>query len=360
MKIVRRKSRTVSAGTLGIGGDNPIRVQSMTNTSTADAAGTLDQIRRLAALGAELVRVSVPDDASADALPEIVSGSPVPLAADIHFRADLALRALDSGVAKLRLNPGNMTRRADVLEIAHRAGSLGVPIRVGINSGSIPADLRKSMGGVTPESMWAAARRHLDILEEAGFPDIVLSMKASDPLLTVDAVTLAAAGCDYPLHIGVTEAGPPLTASARSAVAASLLLAAGIGDTIRVSISGPPEQEVPVAWEILSSLGLRRGRPRIVSCPTCARTRIDVAGLAGEVAGLLSGMQGDFTVAVMGCEVNGPGEAGEADLAVIGTPAGVVLFSGGVRLTGEVPPEELGKILREGIESLATRRGGSS
>lgn len=357
---VRRKTRPVMAGPVGIGGDYPVAVQSMTNTPTSDAFATLEQVKRLAALGAELVRISVPDDESVDRLPRIVEGSPVPLVADIHFRADLALRSLDAGVAKLRLNPGNISRKKDVLRIVEKAGAAGIPIRVGINSGSIPGDLRARFGGVTVDSLWAAARSHLDIFEEAGFRETVLSIKASDPMLTVAANRKAAAECGYPIHLGVTEAGPPAMGAARSAVAATLLLSAGIGDTIRVSLSGPPESEVPVAWEILSSLGLRRGRPRLVSCPTCARSRVDVACLANKVQELLSGVEGDFVVAVMGCEVNGPGEARDADIAVVGTPAGAVLFSGGRRLTGDLDEAGLEKALEEGIRALAGKRGGSS
>jgi (E)-4-hydroxy-3-methylbut-2-enyl-diphosphate synthase len=356
----RRTTRLVTAGNVGIGGESPVSVQSMTNTPTSDAAATIAQVRRLAALGAELVRISVPDDASADALPGIVEQSPVPLVADIHFRADLALRALEARVSKLRLNPGNISRKRDVLRIAEKASGSGTPIRVGINSGSVPGDLRTRYGGLSPDSLWAAARRHLDILEEAGFTDVVLSIKASDPLLTVAANRRAAWECDYPLHIGVTEAGPPSLGAARSAVAASLLFSSGIGDTLRVSLSGPPEAEVPVAWEILQSLRLRRGRPRLVSCPTCARCRVDVAGLAAKVQDMLSGMEGEFVVAVMGCEVNGPGEARDADLAVVGTPAGAILFSGGRRLSGVLDASGLEKALEEGIRSLAGKRGGSS
>jgi len=360
MNAVRRKSRPVRAGSVGIGGDYPVAVQSMTNTPTSDAGATLGQVRRLAALGAELVRVSVPDDESASFLGDIVRGSPVPIAADIHFRPDLALKALDAGVSKLRLNPGNIRNRSDVLEIAARAAALGVPIRVGINSGSVPGDVLRRHGGLNPDSMWEAAKVHLDLLEESGFEDIVVSIKASDPLLTVEASRKAAAECTYPLHIGVTEAGPPTLGAARSAVAAALLLSDGIGDTLRVSVSGPPEEEVPIAWEILSSLGLRRGRPRLVSCPTCARSRVDVAGLAARVQQLLSGTRGDFVVAVMGCEVNGPGEALHADLAVVGTPDGVALYSGGRRIAGGLAADDLEKALEDGIGSLADKRGGSS
>lgn len=335
-------------------------VQSMTNAPGADAGAVLRQVRRLASGGAELVRVSIPDDASADALALVVEGSPVPIIADIHFRADLAIRALEAGAAKLRLNPGNIRRRADVERIASEAAARRAPIRVGINSGSVPGDLASRYGGVNADSMWAAAERHVAMLEAVGFEDIVISLKASDPLLTVEACSRASRERRYPLHIGVTEAGPVVTGAVRSAVAATLLLSRGIGDTIRVSLSGPPENELPAAWEILGALGLRRGRPRIISCPTCARTRIDVAGLARRVERMLAAVRGDFTVAVMGCEVNGPGEAKEADLAVIGTPSGVVFYSGGRRVPGTVPAKDLARRLREEIAAAARRGGGRS
>ncbi|NLP05312.1 flavodoxin-dependent (E)-4-hydroxy-3-methylbut-2-enyl-diphosphate synthase [Candidatus Fermentibacteria bacterium] len=357
---MRRISRLVMVGGVPVGGGAPVTVQSMTNTPTRDVRATTRQINRLAAGGADLVRVSVPDDESAAALGALVASSPVPLVADIHFRADLALRAVEAGVAKLRLNPGNIRRRRDILEVAGRAFEAGIPIRIGINSGSLPGDLRERYGGVNPDSMWAAAERHLSILREAEFENVVLSFKASSALLTVAANEKAAAECDLPLHIGVTEAGPSVIGAARNAVAASILLSKGIGDTLRVSLSGPPEDEVPVALEILSSLGLRGGVPRLVSCPTCARCRIDVGRLSEMVMKKLRGVQGDFTVAVMGCEVNGPGEAREADLAVTGSPSGIIFFRRGRRLPGRVAASDLAQRLERELAALAANSGGRS
>ncbi len=327
----------VTVGSLPIGGGAPVSVQSMTNTPTADVEATRKQIRALAAAGAALVRVSVPDRASADALPALLDETPVPLAADIHFQPELALLSLEAGVHKLRLNPGNIRRRRDVSRIAEKAGSLGVPIRVGVNSGSIPGDIRERYG-TGADALWAAAERHLDLLRETGFNQVVVSIKASDPMLTVEANLKASSLCDHPIHLGVTEAGPLSTAGIRSAVAMALLLHRGIGDTLRVSASGSPLAEPPMGLEILSSLGLLR-RARVVSCPTCARTRLDVAALAEKVDIALRSCDRPITVAVMGCEVNGPGEAREADIALIGTPTGILLWLKG-ESRGEVRPED--------------------
>jgi (E)-4-hydroxy-3-methylbut-2-enyl-diphosphate synthase len=342
---------SVSVGGVRIGGGAPVAVQSMTNTPTSDAAATLAQVRRLARLGCDLVRVAVPDREAAGALPALLADSPVPLVADIHFSADLAMAALDAGVAKLRLNPGNIRRRADVERVAGRAAELSVPIRVGVNSGSVPGDLRKRYGGVNADSMWAAAERHVLMLENTGFRDIVLSLKATDPQLTVEVNERASRERGYPLHLGVTEAGTPLSGSVRTAVAFTRLLDRGIGDTVRVSLAGSPEPEPVVAWEILSSLGLRRGFVRVIGCPTCARARLDVGSLASRVEESLLGTRGGLTVAVMGCEVNGPGEAREADVAVIATPAGFLLFSGGT-MREKLREDELLPALRREVSRL--------
>ena len=342
---------SVDVGGVRIGGGAPVVVQSMTNTPTHDTAATLAQVERLAHLGCELVRVAVPDERSADALPALIAQSPVPLIADIHFDAGLAMAALEAGVAKLRLNPGNIRRRADVERVAARAAELSVPIRVGVNSGSVPGDLRRRYGGVNADSMWAAAERHVLMLENAGFRDIVLSLKATDPQLTVEVNRRASRERGYPLHLGVTEAGTPLSGSIRTAVAFTRLLDRGIGDTVRVSLAGSPEPEPVAAWEILSSLGLRRGFVRVVGCPTCARARLDVGTLASRVEESLLGTRGDLTVAVMGCEVNGPGEAREADVAVIATPAGYLLFSGG-SMRERLDEDELLPALRREVQRL--------
>lgn len=346
----RSETRKVKAGSVSIGGNAPVSVQSMTNVSTKDTSAVMDQIIRLAGSGAEIVRLAVPDSQSASALEPLVERSPVPLVADIHFDPDLALMALEAGVHKLRLNPGNIRRKEDVWRIAEKAALKSVPIRVGVNSGSLAADIRDRYGGVNSDSMWASAERHMELLRETGFEDIVLSLKSSDPMLTVQASRKASSECDLPLHLGVTEAGPSLTGSVRSAVAMSILLSEGIGDTLRVSLSGSPLKEPVVGWEILSSLNIRRRFPRIVSCPTCARARIDVAGLAEEVQESLAGVEGNITVAVMGCEVNGPGEAREAEIALIGTPAGIHMFVDGNN-TGRVPEKDLAEYLTNKVHS---------
>ena len=344
----------VQIGKVTIGAGAPVAVQSMTNTPTSDHAATLEQIGKLAFLGAEIVRVSVPDIESAEALPRIIERSPVPIVADIHFRADLAIRSIQAGVHKLRLNPGNIRRKEDVHEIAELAGEHGIPIRIGVNSGSVPADLREKYQGVNEDSMWAAAERHVALLTETGFKDIVLSLKASDPMLTVRANRRAAAECPYPLHLGVTEAGPRGTAGIRSAVAMGILLNENIGDTIRVSISGSPEPEPAAGWEILSSLDMRQKFVRIVSCPTCARTRLDVEVLALKVQKMVQGLQLPVTIAVMGCEVNGPGEARDADMAVIGTPDGFMLWKNG-RSIGKIPEDKLEERLIIELNNLERR-----
>lgn len=357
--IKRRKTRQVKVGEVIIGGNAPVCVQSMTNVPTLNPQAVIDQISFLAQRGVEIVRVAVPDMNSAKVLRGIVESSPVPVVADIHFDPELALAALEAGVQKLRLNPGNIRKKQDIWRIAEEASSRGVPIRIGVNSGSIPGDLREKYGGVNKDSMWASAGRHLELLEEAGFSDIVLSLKSSDPMLTVTSNRMASAECDYPLHLGVTEAGPRLTGSVRSTVALTLLLAEGIGDTMRVSLSGNPEKEPAVAWEILSSLGIRRRFPRVVSCPTCARSRIDVEKLALSVQEHLDGIEGDFTIAVMGCEVNGPGEAREADIALIGTPSGVVLFVDGQN-TGEPVLSDLPGSLDRAVDLYIREKRGTA
>ncbi|OPX32519.1 MAG: 4-hydroxy-3-methylbut-2-en-1-yl diphosphate synthase [Gemmatimonadaceae bacterium 4484_173] len=344
----------VQIGKVSIGAGAPVAVQSMTNTPTSDHDSTLQQIYKLATLGAEIVRVSVPDDQSADSLFRIVEKSPVPVVADIHFRADLAIKSLQAGVHKLRLNPGNIRLAEDVHRIAELAGSKGVPIRIGVNSGSIPGDLREKYSGVNEDSMWAAAERHIALLTETGFRNIVLSLKSSDPMLTVRVNRKASRECPYPLHLGVTEAGPRGTAGIRSAVAMGILLDEGIGDTIRVSISGSPEPEPVAGWEILSSLDLRHRFIRIVSCPTCARTRLNVEDLALKVQKMVQGHRLPVTVAVMGCEVNGPGEARDADLAVIGTPTGLLLWKNGKSL-GAVPEDKLETRLMEELNNIERR-----
>ena len=313
-----RGTRTFRIGAVPIGGGAPVTVQSMTNTDTRDAAATLYQVRALAAAGADLVRVSVYDDKCLPALSAIVGGSPVPIVADIHYRADLAVAALERGVAKVRINPGNIGSQAGVRRVADCARVHGAPIRIGVNSGSLEKDILREEGGVTARGMLKSALGHARLLEAAGFTDIVLSLKASDVPLTVAAYELAARETDYPLHLGVTEAGLPGEGHIKSAVGIGSLLLQGIGDTVRVSLTGDPVPEVAAALSILRACGLRRTGVNVISCPTCGRTGIDVAAIAERVQRELADVQVPLTVAVMGCVVNGPGEAREADVGLAG------------------------------------------
>ncbi|MDO4838573.1 MAG: flavodoxin-dependent (E)-4-hydroxy-3-methylbut-2-enyl-diphosphate synthase [Clostridia bacterium] len=318
--------REVSVGTLKMGGKNPVWVQSMTNTDTRDVDATLAQIRALAAAGCDLVRVSVYDEACAKAVRQLVDGSPVPLVADIHFDHHLAIMAAENGIAKLRINPGNIGGEAHVRMLADCAKRHHIPIRIGVNSGSIEKDILAKYGEPTAEGMVESALQHARMLEKAGFEDIVLSMKASSVKLTIETYQLAAQRCDYPLHVGVTEAGLPGQGTIKSAIGIGALLAQGIGDTIRVSLTGDPVPEAKAAWDILRALELRTHGVQLVSCPTCGRTCINVAGIAERVEKELADVKVPLKVAVMGCVVNGPGEAREADVGIAGGKSGGALF----------------------------------
>ncbi|MBP7867945.1 MAG: flavodoxin-dependent (E)-4-hydroxy-3-methylbut-2-enyl-diphosphate synthase [Acidobacteria bacterium] len=316
MKVKRRESRPVRVGEICIGGGAPVSVQSMTNTDPHDASATSAQVRRLADAGCELVRLAVPDRAAAETLAAVCRESPVPLAADIHFDYRLALAALDAGVAKLRLNPGNIGSARRVRLVAAEAARRGVPIRVGVNAGSLERDLLERHGRATPGAMVESALRHVALLEAEGFRDIVISLKASDVPEMVEAYRAMAARVDYPLHLGVTEAGDARSGTVASAVGIGALLLDGIGDTIRVSLTAPPEEEVRAGFEILSAAGVRQRGPRFVSCPTCGRTTVDLIDVASRVRRALSHLKAPLRIAVMGCEVNGPGEAADADIGL--------------------------------------------
>ncbi len=318
--------REVSVGALKMGGKNPVWVQSMTNTDTRDVDATLAQIRALAAAGCDIVRVSVYDEACAKAVRQLVDGSPVPLVADIHFDHHLAMMAAENGIAKLRINPGNIGGEAHVRMLADCAKRHHIPIRIGVNSGSIEKDILAKYGEPTAEGMVESALQHARMLEKAGFEDIVLSMKASSVKLTIETYQLAAQRCDYPLHVGVTEAGLPGQGTIKSAIGIGALLAQGIGDTIRVSLTGDPVPEAKAAWDILRALELRTHGVQLVSCPTCGRTCINVAGIAERVEKELADVKVPLKVAVMGCVVNGPGEAKEADVGIAGGKSGGALF----------------------------------
>ena len=333
------KTRTVAVGPLALGGDNPVWVQSMTNTDTADVPATLEQIRQLAEAGCDIVRVSVYNEACARAVRDLVDASPVPLVADIHFDHRLALLAMENGIHKLRINPGNIGGEKNVQAVADCAKAHHVPIRIGVNSGSIEREILARDGGPTARGMVDSALNHARMLEKAGFGDIVLSMKASDVRLTIEAYELAAASCDYPLHVGVTEAGLPGQGTIKSAIGIGALLARGIGNTIRVSLTGSPIPEGKAAWDILRALNLRTQGVQLVSCPTCGRTAIDVAGIAARVEKELADVQVPLKVAVMGCVVNGPGEAREADIGIAGGKGCGALFRKGqepVKVEGDL------------------------
>jgi (E)-4-hydroxy-3-methylbut-2-enyl-diphosphate synthase len=353
--IVRRRTREIRVGALGIGGDNPVRVQSMCNTDTRDVLSTTAQVRRLAESGCELVRLAVPDEAAAKALSAIRKDSPVPLVADIHFDHRLALAALDAGLEGLRINPGNIGGAAKVDAVVSAAKDRGAAIRIGVNSGSVEKDLLTRFGGPTPEAMVESALTHVALLEKRGFDQIKISLKSSSVLTTIAAYRLLSQRVDYPLHIGITEAGTLVRGAVKSAVGLGILLWEGLGDTLRVSLTHDPVAEAGVAWEILRSLGLRARGPEIVSCPTCGRTEIDLIRLAEQVEERLRPVTEVFTVAVMGCAVNGPGEAREADIGIAGGKDLGIIFRKGevlrkVRGNENLLPEfmkEIEKFLKE-------------
>ena len=314
----RRLTRQLEVGKVKVGGTAPIAVQSMTNTKTSDPVATLEQINRLAEAGCDIVRCAVPDMAAAGGLKTIVAESPIPVIADIHFDYKLALAAIEAGVDGLRLNPGNIGGNDRVAAVVEAAKKRNIPIRIGVNAGSLPKDLLEKYGHPTPEALVEAAWRHIRILEEMDYKNIKISLKAHDVPLTLAAYRLMASQCDYPLHVGITEAGTVNSGIIKSAVGIGTLLAEGIGDTIRVSLTGDPVREVKVGFEILKSLGLREYGPTLISCPTCGRTQINLEKLALEVEKRLADISEPITVAVMGCVVNGPGEAREADVGIAG------------------------------------------
>ena len=314
----RRLTRQLEVGKVKVGGTAPIAVQSMTNTTTSDPVATLEQINRLAEAGCDIVRCAVPDMAAAEGLKTIVAESPIPVIADIHFDYKLALAAIEAGVDGLRLNPGNIGGNDRVAAVVEAAKKRNIPIRIGVNAGSLPKDLLEKYGHPTPEALVEAAWRHIRILEDMDYKNIKISLKAHDVPLTLAAYRLMASQCDYPLHVGITEAGTVNSGIIKSAVGIGTLLAEGIGDTIRVSLTGDPVREVKVGFEILKSLGLREYGPTLISCPTCGRTQINLEKLALEVEKRLAEISEPITVAVMGCVVNGPGEAREADVGIAG------------------------------------------
>ncbi|WP_165985717.1 flavodoxin-dependent (E)-4-hydroxy-3-methylbut-2-enyl-diphosphate synthase [Streptomyces sp. YIM 98790] len=349
----RRPSRRIMVGPVPVGGGEPVSVQSMTTTVTADVGATLRQIAGLTAAGCQIVRVAVPSQDDADALPEIARQSRIPVIADIHFQPRYVFAAIEAGCAAVRVNPGNIRRFDDrVREIARAAGDAGVPIRIGVNAGSLDERLLRKHGRATPAALVESALWECSLFEEHGFRDLKISVKHHDPVVAVEAYRQLAAECDYPLHLGVTEAGPLLQGTVKSAVAMGRLLGEGIGDTIRVSLSAPPVEEVKVGIGILESLGLRERSLEIVSCPSCGRAQVDVYRLTDQVAAAFEGFPHPLRVAVMGCVVNGPGEAREADIGVSsGNGKGQIFVRGDVVRT--VPESRIVEALLEEALRLA-------
>lgn len=347
--ILRRNSRQIHVGQVPVGGDAPITVQSMTCTPTQDAAATVAQIKRLEAAGCEIVRVAVPDQQAAEAITDIKPLIDIPLIADIHFDYRLALEAARRGADGLRINPGNIGGQRKVQAVVDCARDLGLPIRIGVNAGSLEKDLLNTYNGATAQAMVESAMRHVALLERTGFDQIKISIKASDVPRTVEAYRLLARRTDYPLHVGVTEAGSLYCGIVKSALGIGMLLAEGIGDTLRVSLTRDPAEEVRVGFEILKALGIRRHGPEIVSCPTCGRCGIDLISLVEQVDRALLTRTVPVKIAIMGCVVNGPGEAKEADIGVAGGKGQGILFKKG-KVVRKVPQDRLAAVLIEEVD----------
>ena len=350
--IPRRRATAVRLRDVVVGGDAPIAVQSMTKTDTRDVGATCDQVQALANAGCHIVRLAVPDMEAAEALAAIHRRATIPLVADIHFDHRLAIASIDAGADGLRLNPGNISRIDHLRSVVSRALERDIPIRIGVNGGSVPHDYRPDEA--LPERMVALALEQVRVLEDLGMSAIVVSLKASDVRATIEANRLIADRMPYPLHLGVTEAGPPLTGAIRNALGIGILLNMGIGDTIRVSLSGDPLLEVAAGTEVLQSLGLAPAGPSVISCPTCGRTTLDVAGIAAKVSEHLQGTRMPVRVAIMGCVVNGPGECREADVGIAGGEEKVLVYRGG-EFSHSVPIEDAYEAVVGEIEMFLAR-----
>ena len=355
MAINRKLTRQIHIGNVAIGGGAPISVQSMTNTKTNDTKSTLAQINSLHSAGCDIVRLAVPDMESAKNLGNIIKQSPVPLVADIHFDYRLALEAINQGISALRINPGNIGGKDNVRAVVEKAKESHIPIRIGVNAGSLDKALLEKFGHVNAEALVESAMQHVEILEALDFHDIKISLKAHDVPMTIEAYELMSQRVDYPLHLGITEAGTPKSGIIKSAVGIGSLLAEGIGDTIRVSLTGDPAVEVKVANEILKSLGLREYGPTLISCPTCGRTSIDLPAIASEVENRLKNINAPIKVAVMGCVVNGPGEAKEADVGIAGGKGEGLIFRKG-EIIRKVPEAILVNELFKEIENVISNK----
>lgn len=349
--IKRRKTKKIPVRDRFIGGDSPILVQSMTNTPTKDVEATIKQIRSLEEAGCELVRLGVPDMESALALGKIVAATDLPVTADIHFNAGLAREAIRQGVHKLRINPGNLVNKDEVKDIAKRARDAGIPIRIGVNAGSLSHSiLKKYNNKVCAEAMVDSCLEEISLLENEEFRDIIVSLKASSVSMCVEAYRMISRKTDYPLHIGITEAGLREYGTIKSSIGLGILLFEGIGDTMRVSLTADPVHEISAAWDILKALEIRRRGPEIISCPTCARSEIDVISLAGKISDKIKDFKYPIQVAVMGCAVNGPGEAREADLGIAGGKGKAVIFREGSTIIKNIRDEDILRLFMEEIE----------
>ena len=347
----RRASRKVKVGNVYVGGDAPVSIQSMTNSKTKDVEATLKQIKELYVAGCQIIRCAVLDMEDAEKLKEITAQSPIPVVADIHFDYRLALKAIENGVSALRINPGNIGSIERIKAVAEKCSEKNIPIRIGVNSGSLEKDILEKHGKVNAEGLVESALRHVKILEDLDFHDIVISIKSSNVPMMIECYRLVAEKCDYPLHLGVTEAGTVQMGTIKSSVGIGTLLAEGIGDTIRVSLTSDPIEEIKVAKQILKSLGLRKGGVEFVSCPTCGRTQINLIKIAEEVEKRLADCNKDIKVAVMGCVVNGPGEARESDIGIAGGKGEGIIFKKG-EVIRKVKEEELIEALMEEVNKL--------
>ncbi|MGX7150914.1 flavodoxin-dependent (E)-4-hydroxy-3-methylbut-2-enyl-diphosphate synthase [Enterococcus ureasiticus] len=348
----RKNTRQVKVGDLTIGGNDELFIQSMCTTKTHDIEGTVAQIKRLEDAGCQIVRVAVPDDAAAEALGAIKSQISIPLVADIHFDYRLALKAIEQGVDKIRINPGNIGRKDRVEKVVTACKSKGIPIRIGVNAGSLEKKFLQQYGYPTAEAMVASAVEHIKILEDLEFYDIIVSLKASDVNLAIEAYTLAAQTFDYPLHLGITEAGTKFSGGMKSAAGLGALLSRGIGNTCRVSLSADPVEEIKVAKEVLKAFGLASNAATLISCPTCGRIEIDLIPIANEIEEYIEKIKAPIKVAVLGCAVNGPGEAREADIGIAGGHGKGMLFKKG-KIIRTVPEEIMVDELKKEVDSLA-------
>lgn len=348
---MRKETRTVNVGGVKIGGGNPISIQSMCNTDTRDVAATVEQIKRLEAVGCEIIRVAVPDNEAAQAVRDIKKQISIPLVADIHFDYRLALECIKNGVDKVRINPGNIGSRDRVKLVADMAKANGVPIRIGVNGGSLEKELVKKYGGATADALVESAMGHIEILDDLNFSDIVVSIKVSNVPVMLEAYRKFSEKCDIPLHIGVTESGTERMGTIKSSAGIGTLLSEGIGDTMRVSLTANPINEIYLAKDILRVLGIRKDGVEFVSCPTCGRTQIDLIGIANEVEERLKNVDKKIKVAVMGCIVNGPGEARDADIGLAGGKGECLIFKKGVPLM-KVPETEAVDVLMSEISKL--------